>query len=258
MVAVQERTRTGTITSLHPPEASVVFPKREFSISPKTSYQDLATGGLRNDRVKRQIADDMITNVKELVGDTNGLDIVLSRAAVAQRGILYEHRGRDALADNTGPTMGLIAVEMKWHMHAPEMVYVSGQYFLSAAKKELAALNKRVKETREGKRRFESEDAKQATYQQEQARAAQVYSFARQVSDSSEKYAQQNLPANHAYLRILTKLLRLDFAKMSLNARRFLFDLLKKREFDQALTAIETGQLETRSPSALRSILSAD
>lgn len=255
MVAVQERPRTGTKTPLHPPEASV-FPKREFSISPKTSYQDLATGGLRNDRVKRQIADDMITNVKELVEDANGLDIVLSRAAVAQRGILYEHRGRDALADNTGPTMGLIAVEMKWHMHTPEMAYVSGQYFLSAAKKELAALNKRVRETREGKRKFESEDAKQATYQQEQARATQLYSFARQVSDSLERYAQQNLPASHAYLRVLTKLLRLDFAKMSLNARKFLFGLLRKGEFDQALTAVETEQLETRSPSSLLHVLS--
>lgn len=203
---------------------------RKFNISLKTPHEWLASQRSWSDWLVRvRITDDIVANAMELESGVEWGVVLNHIISISDR---QRYVGKSAITQSIAMTVGAVASNMGWHMHSPEVVYMSGFHPFWSLSKDLAILNRRLEEAEEGKRKFISEEAEEETIEREKREAGKIGAYRRRIGDSLEVYSQQTLPSNPLYLDILQGLLYLGHSKAR-DQRYRIFELLKKGKLEE-------------------------
>lgn len=205
---------------------------RSFVISNKTSNSWLVEQrGLRQSSAMSRIAGDIIDNACELEGGINWDEILKRVSWLTYTGGETLH-GQSAIANSVSVTLALVAARMGWDMHSPEVVYISGFYFLKFITKRTEILETNL--VNAPTRKFISEEKKGETIGKEQDERDNLVVSKERLGESLGEYAKQTLPQDPAYLEILQQLIYIE-PKM----RETVIELLQKREIESAATFLK-------------------
>lgn len=98
---------------------------RVFEISEKTPNSMLVSADWSKYGSKERVAKDMFSNSRELAPEI-GEEIILGCLVHWRMGTNRPERGIPALAYSIATKIGITAANIGWHMHSPEVVYMSG------------------------------------------------------------------------------------------------------------------------------------
>lgn len=134
----------------------------EFYITPKTLHRTLLTHKdwrSRSSDLSNLLAGDIIKNAQELLGqDEVDWDLILRNTRLDYSWRVYT--GRQAMRFSIAGTLGWMASRVGWDMHSPEVVYMSGYYFVHESGKAINQLNQVLQAITEGTRGFSDEKKK--------------------------------------------------------------------------------------------------
>lgn len=204
--------------------------RREFHISPKSTHEWLQDAPIRNFDTLRQIAGDMLTNVRELEGRVDWSEI--SRQIKGSRNThMY---GKEAVAIMVAPTVGSVARHMGWDMHSPEVVYMSGFHPYWILGKELSVMRGNIEDYEQGSRRYKDEEKGREIIKKERATVARLATFRSRLGESLNEFTRQQIPQGEVYVGILQNIPYLTGSKLARSQRTKGLDLLKQGEIDAA------------------------
>lgn len=206
--------------------------QKTFQISPKSSREWLVAVSSWADYMDRvRVAEDMVTNARELEGGVDWGEILGRTFAIVDRSRRYT--GKVAIVYSIAGTVGSVASNMGWNMHSPEIVYMSGYHFFWGLGKDIDNINKRLAVAEE--RTFDSQEAKEKTFQKEQQDVGRLGTFRQRLGESLDLYARQSFPAEDLdqYLEILRGLLYAGHNQLG-QKRHSIFNFLKSGQIREA------------------------
>lgn len=189
------------------------------------------------DRLK--VADGIIANAKSLVA-VDWEEILPIHTSYIPR--LGRYTGRDSVAHSIAPTVNSVVSRMGLNMDAPEIVYMSGYYFLRWSEIKLGTLNE-IKEDTRTKITFVSDDARQTKLAQETEDTRKLENFRNKLSQSLDYFVDiqsfiQEFPSEglETYLDILRFFLYPpdSYKRKGTNSKNIVYDLLKRGDIEGA------------------------
>lgn len=215
-------------------------PHRQFVITQKTPYEWLASQRSSTDMVvRKQVAADIVKNAQELEPEVVWPDII-GRITYRDRAAGGTFRSIRAVEMDTAATVASVARNMGWGMDAPEIVFMSGQYFVNTLTGSIYQLNDRIREAEEGRRKFVTEGNKEETLARERDEAGRLGAFRRRIGDSAGQYAE-NEGLNTEYQEALRELLKSTGSRMS-SIRARALEHIKQGNYSEATRIIQEAR----------------
>lgn len=212
-------------------------PGRTFLITPKHSNAWLRGQEYRDIRVRREIAEDMLANAREVEGGVDWFYVYDSIRTETQEKFVT---GPEALAESRARAVGLLARDLGLNLDAPEVVYLSTYFILWSLKNRLANLHTRIDEIEKGVRIVETSE-KEQKIKEVNAEAGRAGAFHKRISESLTAYTDQHLSGKEKYLSVLRTLMFLHRKSTEYDRRPGIIKRLKNGDVDKAYEILVQG-----------------
>lgn len=188
-------------------------------------------------------AREIIKNAKKLVPATENVwkEILEKVARRYTYGKQQDHRGETAIANTVAGPIRHICDYMEWKekLNSPEIIYLSGFYFLSISASKRDSLDEQINAINDGTRVFLDEEKKNEALEKERKDLFLISAFHDQMEKALAEYKKCMPESDPKYLEVLQKLIYFDYAQMKKDGiGNDAMDYLKKGFFDEALDKV--------------------
>lgn len=196
---------------------------RVFEISAKTANSILVAADWSKYKFREIVAVDMFKNSMELAPEI-GEDAILGCLTHWRMGTNRPERGIPALAYSVATSVGSAAAHMGWHMHSPEVVYMSGFHIAWAVGINIRNLENKKKDPR---------------------KVSGLISCKETLDEAISNYVKQYLPPSEELLEILRAFIYPERSGI-LNRRPKMYNLLRQGSIQDVSAILEDAMTKPK------------